>query len=265
MKIANLAKLLVVSSVIVFTGCANYTSVREHANIHESARDIESVVIVPPSVNVELKVFTGENESMPEKEEQLRSALLSLAASRLAAEGLEVIEFNFQRAIEEDEEFAFAITQAKEALDTAEQDLYTGKAVTVETKAQFEVSLGPVVNAIAERTGAESVLLMDYYGFEKSAGLQTKDIAAGVLLAVLLGSSNASIAAPSGSFVDVALIDTSSGDVLWANRKGGQVLNSQIVEMALAELPDVVWENEVVVAADTEGQASVESPMGVTQ
>jgi len=245
-RLATIGKLLVLISVIFFTGCATYTSVREHSALDSVAKNIQTVVIAPPQVNIELRVFTGENEPLTDKENTIREQLITVAQRRLKSEGLEVIDFDFAQAIANDDDFAFALTQAKEALNKAEKDLYNGKSVALENKRQFNVSLGPAVNEIAEQTGAEAVLLIDYYGFEKSAGLKTKDIAAGVLLAVLLGGSSAAIAPPSGSFVDLALVDTASGDILWTNRRGGQIVDTSIAEHALNELPDVVWEGEVV-------------------
>lgn len=246
MTITHMSKLLLLAVVVFSSGCATYTNVREHASLSEVARDLDSVVVAPPQVNIELRVFTGENEPLTDKENIVREQLITLAEKRLQEEGLKVISFDFEEAIANDESLAFSLTQAKEALSHAQKDLYSGKAVAVEDKAQFRASLGPAVNAVAEHTGAETVLLMDYYGFEKSAGLKTKDVAAGVLLAVLLGSSNAAISAPSGSFVDLALVDTASGDVLWTNRRGGQTVDALIAEHAFNEFPDVAWESEAI-------------------
>ncbi len=256
MIITRISKLLLLTTIVFSTGCATYTSVREHASLAEVASDLDSVVVAPPQVNIELRVFTGENEPLTDKEDMVRDQLITLAEKRLQEEGLKVINFDFENAIANDEDLAFSLTQAKEALDHAKKDLYSGKAVAVEDKAQFRASLGPAVNAIAEHTGAETVLLMDYYGFEKSAGLKTKDAAAGILLAVLLGSSNAAISAPSGSFVDLALVDTASGDVLWTNRRGGQAVNALIAEHAFNEFPDVAWESEAVIPTMNTGMES---------
>ena len=240
----TLLKITTILSIAIITGCANYTSVREHSEFSSAAKDIESVIVVPPQVHVELKVFTGENESLIDKERYIKRNLVDIAQNKLRNEGLKVIDFSFEDAIKEDEEFAFAITQCRNALDEAKKDLYSGGAVTIENKRNFQASLGPVVNFIAEHTGADSVLMMDYYGFEKSNGMVAKDMAAGILLAVLLGSTNAQIAAPEGSALDIALVETRSGNVLWANRKSGQSLDASLANHALQELPDMTWQPE---------------------
>jgi len=203
--------------------------------------------------------FTGENEPLAEREAAVKSGLVSLAAERLESQGLRVVNFDFQQAIAEDEAFAYALNQCREAFKTAQKDLYGGGRVSEDEKDKFQASIGPVVNAIVEKTGAESMLLMEYHGFEKTGGMIAKDVAISVILGLLTGS--VPIQATEGAALQIALIDTIGGDVLWANSKSAQDIDSSLVMVALEELPDVTWESEVVLAQSVESETNNSMPL----
>jgi len=244
-RVEIVSKWILLACLFLITACSN-TSVRQHQDFYETARSIDSVIIVPPEVVVELVTFTGENEQLVEREATVKSCLVSLAKQRLESHGLRVIDFDFLKAIESDEEFAYALTQCREAFKAAQKDLYSGDRVSEDDKDKFQASIGPVVNAIVEKTGAESMLLMEYYGFEKSGGMIAKDVAVSVLLALLTGS--VPVQATEGAALQVSLIDTVGGDVLWTNSKSAQEIDSSLLNIALEELPDVTWEAEISLA-----------------
>ncbi len=143
---------------------------------------------------------------------------------KLEENNLKVISFDFSTEAANDEEFAYAITQAKEAWNKAKEDMYKEGMVSEKEKAKFTTTLGSVLNQIAEKTGADASLLIQYNGFQKSDGAIAKDIAAGVLLAVLTGA--VAVQPTEGAVVDIALVDNSSGKVIWADRRGSTVANA---------------------------------------
>jgi hypothetical protein len=243
-------------------GCATYTDVRQHKNLDQDAGRIGSVVILPPEVSVELVAF-GENERLPQKQDSLREELTTLAKGALAAKGLQVIEFDFAKADAEHPELAFAVTQCKEALANAKKSLYQ-KPVEEKNKSSFTESIGASANAIAEATGADALLVINYAGFEKSSGMVAKDVAAGVLLGVLTGT--VAVAPSQGAAAEISLVAADSGNILWTNRKAAPALNSAVQKMVFAEFPKVQWraqpQNEV---ANTEGSAPVPAENSVAE
>jgi hypothetical protein len=94
--------------------------------------------------------------------------------------------------------------------------------------------------------------LLHYYGFEKSAGMVAKDIAAGVLLALVTGT--APISASQGSQVEVALIDGDTGAVLWVNTRAAPVLSADVTSATMNDLPGInsVAQNTTAVEYKTE-------------
>lgn len=241
---------------LLATACAQNTTVRQHENYADIAKDISSVVIIPPEVNIELVTFDGDNEELTEDQELIGAAITEHAQQRLAEEGLTVIEFDIQEAAANDEEFAYSVTQCTEAWTAAKNELYTTGLVSEEKKSSFQATLGPVVNAIAEKTGAEAILLMEYNGSKKSAGMIAKDVGTSILVGVLTAGAVVPVQNTEGAMIDVALVETTEGRVIWANRKAFAAVDSNLANMALSEMPEVDWENELLAKAKAEADAS---------
>lgn len=254
--LSKLNKLVVVFTVLVVTGCAQ-TTVRHHQDFETVAKNVQSVVILPAQVEIEQINFDGDNTPLEEKSALIKSQIESIAELKLENESLEVIEFDFAKAFEEDEEFAYAITQAKEAWEAAKGELYEQGLVSEKEKSNFQASLGSALNIIADKTGADAALLVQYTGFEKSSGMIAKDVASSVLVGVLTLGAVVPIQATEGAFIDVALVDSNSGKVIWANRKGGASADASPAEIVFGELPDLTWKSEL--AAPTNQPVAEES------
>jgi hypothetical protein len=238
----KLLTTVILISAAVLSGCAQYTTVREHKDLQEEAKHISSVIILPADVTVEKLAFTGDNERETDKESAFSQELKDSAKAALEAKGLKVIEFDFANTLASNQNLAYAITQCKESLTKSEDALYK-KPTEVKDQGKFSESVGAPANIVAETTGAQSMLIVKYKGFEKTAGMQAKDIAAGVLLAVLLGGNQAQIAASQGASMEAALVATDSGDILWTNRSGGPQLNTGFAKNLFNSLPNVPFDS----------------------
>ncbi|WP_372869948.1 hypothetical protein [Shewanella sp.] len=241
--------------VVVLTGCSN-TAVRHHKDYQEAAKNVGSVVIFPADAEVELVVFDGDNERLTEKEVIIKNELYKIAKAKLEKENLQVIEFDFQQEAEKDENFAYAITQAKEAWNVAKQDMYKKGVVSEKNKADFQTNLGSILNFVAEKTNADSALLMHFNAFEKSDGVIAKDVTTSILVGLLTAGAVVPVQTTQGSFLDVALVETTSGKILWANRRAGAAADSSVAKGVLKELPDLVWKTEVVTPELATGEVS---------
>lgn len=241
----NILRIITALMLVLFISACSQTSVRHHEDFEKVAKNVNSVVIIPADVEIELINFDGENEQLEEKSQFIKSKIYELAKARLISESLEVIDFDFKKEIELDEEFSYAITQAKEAWKAAKEDMYKTATVPEKKKTQFKSSLGSVLNSIAEKTNADSALLIYYSGFEKSKGMIAKDIASSVLVGVLTLGAVVPIQATEGAFIDIALVDTTSGKIIWANRKNAASVDESLALNALKDLPDLTWKSEL--------------------
>ena len=91
------------------------------------------------------------------------------------------------------------------------------------------------LNIISESTGAESILIMNFEGIEKSGGSTAKDILASTLLAAVTGV--VAVSQQAASHVEIALIDASNGDVLWSNVRNGSNVSSSLAKAAMYNIP----------------------------
>ena len=220
-------------------GCSTpkYTTVREHPEFQESKAQFKSLAVFPPDVAFQHLVFNGDHQSVPEREEAIAHELAALLPGLLAARGYEVKEFAFEEQAESDSDFAFEMSQLRDAYGRVSIELYDRALVKESESRSFDKSVGTVVNQFCARAQADGLIVTRYYGFDKSKGMRAKEIAAGIAFAALTGSYPMYPAR--GSAVEVAMLDCVSGDVLWTNAKSNQADNTDVLDWALADLPKI--------------------------
>lgn len=223
-------------TISLLAGCASTTTTRTHPSLNEQLNRVNTVVIIPPRVEIEYVTLTGENERLIEREEEISSELMKMAKRELLSHGYEVVSFDFAAAIANDHDFAYKVTQIREGFDRAKRDLRLGQLISESEAKMIQTSVGEAVNIVADKSGADAVLLMRYAGFDKSSGYVAKDVGTSLLVGVLTMGTVIPTKQTSGAITEFALIDGVTGDVLWANTKGG-LLNSTIGDKALETLP----------------------------
>lgn len=229
-----LPMLALFAAVVVASGCAT-TSVRQHPEFAAAKRTVKTVAVLPPEVEFRQIVFTGENERDSLREATISSELSSAVQTALEQRGYTANMDLQDRLKEGDKQFNFDYEQLKTAYAQASKELYQRNQVTVDESAKFKVGLGPIANAFTAASGADALVLVRYWGFDKSGGQVTKEIIAGALLGVLTGF--VAIPGKSGSRLEVAVVDGVSGEVLWANTLGGPSTPAAILQRAVATLP----------------------------
>lgn len=212
--VAGVALVVVVGFA---SGCATTTPIRQHPDFASAARKVQSIAILPPDVEHVRIVFNGDNERLTEKERTIADQLSQSFEATLKSKQYTVRSSIASKQEEAKKNVDFELQQVRTAYNEAAKQLFEKPANEEESK-KYRVSLGPVVNPVASLMEADALLYVRYYGFEKSAGQQAKDIMAGALLAVLTGT--AVVRPAEGAALEVALIDGATGDVLWANRGG---------------------------------------------
>jgi hypothetical protein len=224
-----------IAAALLVGGCET-TTTRTHPTLEEQLHHVDTVVVIPPRVEIEYVTLTGENERMTEEEDVIRSQLITIAERELRAHGYNVAPFDFENALEQDDDFAYLVTQIREGFDKAKEDLGLGKPVSVEQAKKLAISVGDAATIVAAQTGADAILLMRYSGFDKSDGHVAKDVGTSVLVGILTMGQYIPISMASGAFTEVALIDGTTGELLWADVKGG-ALNAGVADHALDTMP----------------------------
>lgn len=223
--------------LIALSGCAStpYTSVRQHPEFQATRTSFEKVVLFPPDVTFEHMVFNGDNQRVADTEKLLAERLVNMTPKALVDRGYEVSPFTFEQPAQEGSDFAFEMEQLRDAYGRASIDLYDQALIKVTESRNFRKSVGTVVNQFCELADADAMLVTRFYGFDKSGGVMAKEIIAAALFGALTGS--VPMYPPKGSAVEVALLNCTSGDVLWSNVKSDGTGTAAVLKLALDELP----------------------------
>lgn len=206
---------LTIVTVAMASGCS-YTPVRQHPDFASAARKVQKIALLPPDVEYQLLVLTGDNERLQDEEKKVTANLISTIPTLLEKRGYRVLPFNADQLQQSGQDTNFTLQQVKTAYTEASKQLYERGLVGEEEAKQFRVSVGPVVNPVAEVLQADALLLVRYAGFKKSDGLIAKEVVSGALLGALTGV--VIIPAATGASMEMVLLDATNGDVLWANR-----------------------------------------------
>ena len=220
--------------MLAFTvGCAEVQ--KKHPNITQHLQKIDTVVIAPPTVSIQYLTFTGENEALTDIEESIRDQLMVEADKELRRRDYKVVFYDFDTALDLDEEFAYTLTELRENFVQAKPDFVKGKMLTGESK-RFRENLARSANVIADAAGADALLLLTYNGYRKSEGLIAKDIATSVILAAFTGS--VAVTPMEGATLEVALVDGASGDILFTDSSFGPTLSDvKVLVKSIGGLP----------------------------
>jgi len=194
---------------LIVGGCTTYTPVRQHPDIAQVRDRIVTIAILEPEVEYIRVVFTGDNARQPERERAIANELTIRLRSGVESKGYTVRAETNEWLDKPNVVESSDLQAVRAAYRQAATQLYE-RAATDDEARQYRVSIGPGANPVAGEKHADALLMVRYAGFEKSGGEQTKDAIVGGLLGVRYASR--------GGSLEVALIDGTTGDVLWANR-----------------------------------------------
>ena len=232
----NLVKTFVIVLSLLSVSCS-LTSTRLHPTLEQELKLIDSVVVIPPRVAITLVTLTGEDERMTEKETTFSQEISTIAKKALQEKGYQVVDYDVAGQISSDEEFAYVIQQIQDGFDQAGKDLKLGLSLSETEAKTLKASVGESVNILAERSQADAILLTRFTGFDKSGGHVAKDIGISILVGVLTLGAVVPVSEISGATTQAALIDATTGEILWANSSAG-VLSSKISNAVMSTIPD---------------------------
>lgn len=232
----------VILAFVIFSGCAynqQLTRVRQHPDFANSSRKINNITIIPPDVEVTYLVFNGDNQRLTEDESNV-NVLIDKEYNRILTDkGYTIKPFEFLQTDGQDD-FRFNLNQLKKAYNEASTELYENRMVKRELSDDFKVSIGPIVNQFSDIADCDALVIARYSGFKKSKGLIAKQATSSVLLGVLTGV--VSVQPSKGCIIEIALVDGTTGDILWSNVEFGNDTSSSyspstVINKAIDALP----------------------------
>ncbi len=208
-----------VGAALAISGCT--TTTRKHPEFTARRAQMASVAVVPPQVEMTLVVFKGDNQPLPEETAKIQRRLPDLIAAQLRQHG-----FTVKDAGLDEEHFAaqpdlrFQTTQVQSAFARANEEMFKVAAMQKSEAEACKLSLGPDVNQLSEHADADGLVFAKMSGFKKTGGEITKDVAMTVLIAAATLGSVIPVQPTKGASLQIALVDGTTGDILWANTAG---------------------------------------------
>ncbi len=202
-----------VLALSLLVGCATTTE-RVHPDFARRERATERLLVLPMDVKIMQVGFTGDNARIPAREAAVTADLARLVPALLTQRGHSTQLLDLD-AVTDAPDLRFVTEQVRTAYESVSKQLYEQINLPEDKRASIRASLGPVVNRLADYADADALVLVRGNGFEKTRGMIAKDVVAATLLATLTGQ--ALVQPTSGLVTEVALVDGTTGDVLWTN------------------------------------------------
>lgn len=244
-----LRTLTVLMTLTLVTACA-MTSVRQHPDFASAKRTPKTIAVLPPDVEYVQITFDGEDQRDSAKEADIAAKLSSEIKGTIEERGYKPAMGLLERLNGSDKELSFQYEQFKTAYAQASKDLYAKGAVPEDESTKFKVSVGPIANTFSAASAADALVYVRFWGFDKSGGQTAKEMAGAVLLAALTGVMR--VPASTGGRIELAVIDGTSGEVLWSNTFGAPNQNySGILKGVIAKLPSGSTPNTTAATPET--------------
>jgi hypothetical protein len=215
--------LLGAAIALTFPLSACVTTVRQNPDLVESLGRIDRVAVIPPEVEIVHVVFKGDNEPLTGESDAIAGRLPELIGAELRRSGFAVTDARLGDAdLDENPELRFQATQVRREYDRISSEMYESIQMERSKALSYEADVGDEINIFADHAGADAFVFVKMNGFEKSGGEIAKDIALSVLIAAASMGSAIVVQPTQGAVLEAALVDGTSGDVLWANRLATQ-------------------------------------------
>ena len=196
--------------LVVLAGCT--TTARQHPEFAARRARITTVAVMPPEVAFVRRVFKGDDEPLLAETDATRASLPDLLGAELRRRGFTIKPALLDEAhFAADPELRYQTTVIQSRFATAGGQLRPAAALTRADAARVRVSLGSDVNRFADHAEVDALVFSQVAGWKKSGGEVAKDLAMTLLL---LGNVHYYLQAGG---LQVALVDGTTGEVLWAN------------------------------------------------
>ena len=192
------------------------TMMRQHPELAARTAAHSRLAILPPRVRIWEMGFNDDETRLRDAEHQLETEITQLISAKLSAHHFTLLPARLDAAdLDRQRALRFQLSELFQSYDQLSWKVYRKGALSPDTARQCHATMGPAINPFADRAAADVLLFVDVDAATKSAGLRGKDTFF-MVLAALGGSVYMPPAA--GAILEIALIDGTTGELLWSNR-----------------------------------------------
>lgn len=195
-------------------GCA--TTIKYHPTYLERKGVIKKIAVMPPEIKIFLITATEGNKLIHDLTVKIEKDVLSEMENLIKEKGFTFQDIKLaEEDLDKEPDLKFEINKVQKKFNQVNEkimkDIY---------KKELNYSIGSEVNQFADRADADGLIFIRGIGFKKSAGQVTKDF----LKSLAIGIATAGAVTPAGYTystvsLQVALVDSDTGEILWYNKK----------------------------------------------
>lgn len=203
---------IIISVALILSGCASY---QKHPDFIERQKKIYTAGVMPPDIEIFRLNFKGDKDPMYD---------LMNKAVNFSKDEVEAI-FAKKNYVVQKLDLTDTALEAAPELKTAlfnVRNLFNRKLEEIKKRKekQFTYSVGPDVNIFADLTDTDVLVFIKESGYKKTGGEIAKDIAKSVLFSAALaavGGIGYMYIFPNIAVIQIAVVDSNTGDILWYN------------------------------------------------
>lgn len=219
MKIQKTKAGFLLMAVILLAGCAG--TMRTHPDFATHRAKLRAVAVISAEVDFFQRTATI-NDPKPEFNKEVSNVAKKALENVLAQGQIKVISAGLSDSLlSADQELALSLTRVKQSFAAACDSIARRKKKTLSDV------LSPEIGYFADHVQTEYLIFARGSGYQSSGGAKGKDI----VMAGLFGSG----IQWNGLFLEVALVDGNTGQVLWYNRNTDSDSNYKPRELNSAE------------------------------
>ena len=196
---------------IALSGCVG--TVRTATDFDTRRASVDAAAVMPPEVSYSVRTATLSEPDAAMADSV--AGILHVAIERaFRTTNIRPVVLVADTLIAADPLFAEDLTRARQSFALAADSL-----ARVRVK-QIDLGVDPDVGIFADEAGTDYLVFARAAAYGSSGGAVARDVALGVLSAVLFGG--ASMTSPSGIVIEIGIVDANTADVVWYNRSTPQ-------------------------------------------
>ncbi|AIF81986.1 hypothetical protein I862_07160 [endosymbiont of Acanthamoeba sp. UWC8] len=196
--------------IITASGCAKVTKERHSPDFESKIKEYNDVVVLPPKVEVNMVDVVGKKKRMHDYEDHLENIIKEEVVKAVQDKGFRVKKLHRREIWEQQLSEDFGRLQ--QSFNAAKNKLYARVLWEEEKAFSITENLGLPAILFGGKTNSNLLLFVDYEGAIKTNGARARDFVISIL-----ANSSAAVEDADASFLLVAIVDATNGNILWSN------------------------------------------------
>lgn len=201
--------------VIFLNSCAAPTRLRLHPEFVENPQSVNSITVLPIECHVQYYDLSDENRNHPGRENEIDSLVMPLIPKILESQKYQVTTLSLSADSLDSTDVQNWVADMHASHAASLPRMYPRGDISMEEILNYAGHISADIVGWYPGEETDAYLLVQYSGFKRSPGALAAGMGGGIVLGVLTGV--VVIPLPEGGTMQAALVDATSGNILWHN------------------------------------------------